>query len=107
MEVAPADPTHVDLDARPRWAWQRRLVGVDERGGEARIGKVVLDGAQSAQPTPPPGHLLRRRASDQPLAHARPTLRRGPGVRAARCNEYGPPESLTVEDVPEPTPRRG
>ena len=28
-------------------------------------------------------------------------------MRAARCNEYGPPESLAVEDVPEPTPRAG
>ena len=28
-------------------------------------------------------------------------------MRAARCNEYGPPESITVEDVPEPALRSG
>jgi NADPH2:quinone reductase len=28
-------------------------------------------------------------------------------VRAARCHEYGPPESIVVEEVPDPTPEAG
>ena len=28
-------------------------------------------------------------------------------MRAARCNEYGPPESLVVEEVPDPALRPG
>src|ERR1700716_1639336 len=30
-----------------------------------------------------------------------------PAVRAVLCREFGPPESLTVEDVDEPTPADG
>src|SRR6516164_1114610 len=108
MQVAAADPADADRDARPRRAWQRRLVGLEERGGEVGIGEVVLDGAQSDQPTPPTTALAL--APGERAAW----LTRGTGlsggeqlVRAARCNEYGPPESITVEDVPEPALRSG
>src|SRR5216684_7179138 len=38
---------------------------------------------------------------------ARATLRHGRVVRAVLCKQYGPPESLVVEDVPSPIPDRG
>src|SRR5216683_7627614 len=38
---------------------------------------------------------------------ARATLRHGRVVRAVLCKQYGPPESLVVEDVPSPTPGPG
>src|SRR5579859_3605797 len=40
-----------------------------------------------------------------PVRHVR--LMAGDTMRAARCNGYGPPESIVVEDMPSPSPAAG
>src|SRR5690606_32925327 len=50
----------------------------------------------------------RRRDPSRAVLPARPRCgRRGQPMKAQLCREYGPPESLVYEEVPDPTPGPG